>query len=496
MGRRHNKPQKPLWPVSPNYASQQWPGLVGWWPGNGSGGILRDCSGRNNHGMLTNFAAPFTATSGWAPGYQGGNGALAFDGTNDYVNVGTPSALAFEYTDKFSIDAWIRTPTTTAYSNVTFVSKILGVNPFTGYALASVDNTHYTAYLINSTGGAYIRVDFPRLNNTLSQHVRMTYSGNGLASGVVLRVNGIVQPPTVVIDALSGSSILTSANVCISSNNGGSAWASAEIEDVKIHKGPAALGIGSSTFDPATRWSLRWTPTRAAWSFPAAVGIVYDASSNSGYQTAASSYSWSHTCTGSNRGLAVDISLLSVPGTTVSGITYNGIALSFVGAKSTVSGAGRVEQWFLANPASGTNTIAVTLSAAVGSAGTAVSYTGVHQTSPTEAFNSAQATNVGATDATVSITTVAVNDWVHGAIATSDTAITANQTSRNNVTGAAGSGANEDTGPIASPGATTISYTDVGALATWAIAGYAIRPTTASGLGNRRRRIIIASGVN
>jgi len=207
--------------------------------------------------------------------------------------------------------------------------------------------------------------------------------------------------------------------------------------------------------------------------------VAFDAASNSGYQTAQSTYSWSHTCTGNYRFLAVDIAVLSVPGTTVTGITYNGVPLVFIGARSTISGAGRIECWGLANPASGSHTIAVTLSASVASTGLAVSYVGVQQTTATEAFNSAQATNVGAADATVAVTSIADQDWVHGAVATDDTAITANQTSRNNVSGIGGSGADEDTGPKTPAGAVTVSYTNVGALATWAIGGYGIRPLSA-----------------
>lgn len=204
-------------------------------------------------------------------------------------------------------------------------------------------------------------------------------------------------------------------------------------------------------------------------------GVQFDAVSNSGYQAAASTYSWSHVCSGTNRFLAVDISMLSA-GQTVTGITYNGVALSLIGARTTVTSFGRIESWGLANPTSGSNTIAVTLSGSIASAGTAVSYTGVDQTTPTEAFNSNQATNVGAADATVTVTSITDNCWIHAAVATSDASITAGQTSRNNVTGAGGSGADEDTGPITPAGGTAMNYTGVGALATWAIGGYGIRP--------------------
>lgn len=211
--------------------------------------------------------------------------------------------------------------------------------------------------------------------------------------------------------------------------------------------------------------------------FVSQVGISFDSASNSGYQAASSSYSWSHTCTGDNRFLAVDVSLLSA-GSNVTSITYNGVPLVQIGAQSTVTSFGRVECWGLSNPSSGTNIIAITLSGSIASAGTAVSYTGVNQYIPSESFSSNQSTNVGAADATVSVTTLSDQDWIHAAIATSDSSITAGQTSRNNITGVGGSGANEDFGPQ-SPGSKTMSYTGVGALATWAIGAYGIRPVAA-----------------
>lgn len=148
------------------------------------------------------------------------------------------------------------------------------------------------------------------------------------------------------------------------------------------------------------------------------MSIAFDAISDSGYQTASSSYSWTHVCSGENRFLAVDVGILSVPGTTVTSITYNGVNLSFIGAKSTVSGAGRVECWGLVAPTIGSNNVVVTLSTSVSSASEAVSYTGVNQTTPTEAFNSNQATNTVDADATVTITTSIDNDWVHAVCVT------------------------------------------------------------------------------
>lgn len=212
------------------------------------------------------------------------------------------------------------------------------------------------------------------------------------------------------------------------------------------------------------------------------IGIGFDASSNSGYQAAQSSYSWSHTCTGNNRYLLVGISMLSLA-QTVSGITYNSVALTFLGAKSSITGAARVELWGLVAPSTGSNTIAVTLTGSIASAGNASSYADVNQSLSTEAFNSNQATNIGAADATVTVTTVADNDWCVDILATDDTAVTvgAGQTQTGNVSGAGGSSAMSYKGPKTPAGTVTMSWTNVGALATWATGSIALRPTTASG---------------
>lgn len=213
-------------------------------------------------------------------------------------------------------------------------------------------------------------------------------------------------------------------------------------------------------------------------------GIAFDGASNSGYQAAASTYSWSHTCAGANRYLVVGVSMLSLA-QTVTGITCNGVALTLIGVKASISGAARVELWGLVAPASGSNTVAVTLSGAIASSAGAVSFTGVHQTSPIEGFNSAQATNVGAADAMVNVTTVATDDWTVDVVATDDGSISvgAGQTERVNVTGAGGSGAMSSEGNKTPAGAVTMSWTGVGALSTWAIGSVGLRPVAAASLG-------------
>jgi hypothetical protein len=208
------------------------------------------------------------------------------------------------------------------------------------------------------------------------------------------------------------------------------------------------------------------------------MAIAIDASSNSGYQTAQSTYSWSHTCSGDHRILIVSVSMLSVAGSSVTGITYNSIALTKIRSDASVSGAVRTELWRLIAPATGANTVEVTLSAGLDSISAANSFTGVDQINPIDAQNGASATNVGAADATVSVTTVADGCVVVDSVGTDDTAITvgAGQTQRSNVTGTLGSGASSSEGPKSPAGAVTMSWTDVGAAATWTISVVSLAP--------------------
>ena len=233
------------------------------------------------------------------------------------------------------------------------------------------------------------------------------------------------------------------------------------------------------------------------------MAIAFDVAGNSGDLTATNTYSGNASWNGTNRILCVDVSMLG-PGVTVSSMTYGGVNCTLIGAISTVTSFGRVEQWRIlqsdvsysgANrgmptglllaltypgivnaPATGANSLLVNLSGSIEFSVEWVSYTGVKQTGPTEGFNSAQATNMGvATDASVIVTTISSNDWVHAAVVANKTNITAGQTNRNNISGVLGSGGNEDNGAPKYPaGAVTMSYTAMGITTTWAIAGYGL----------------------
>ncbi len=219
-----------------------------------------------------------------------------------------------------------------------------------------------------------------------------------------------------------------------------------------------------------------------------ALGIQFDAAANSGYQAAggANPFTVSASWNGSNRMLSIDVSILSVTDT-VTAMTYGGAVCTFVGAQNVVGGVGRVEQWRICQndsgaPGAGSNTLSVTLSGSVAYSIEWTSYTGVNQATPTEAFSGNSGVNAGsATNATVVVTPVTNLDWVHAALATSQSSgIASSQRSRNVVAGALGTGANADTGPISPVAAQTMTWTGEGVTSGWATAGYGIVPQSFS----------------
>jgi uncharacterized repeat protein (TIGR01451 family) len=109
---------------------------------------------------------------------------------------------------------------------------------------------------------------------------------------------------------------------------------------------------------------------------------------------AANTVTLAHTSTGSNLVLVVGVSMniSARTATTVSGVTYNGVALTRAGFHNDSINLRRVEIWYLAGPAIGNHNVVVTESiSGSGNIGTVVgatTFTSADQTSPIRAFAS------------------------------------------------------------------------------------------------------------
>jgi hypothetical protein len=180
--------------------------------------------------------------------------------------------------------------------------------------------------------------------------------------------------------------------------------------------------------------------------------IALDVASNSGAKNNISSYSWSHTCTGTNLLLAVgDSHRTGTSDYAVTGITYNSVAMSYI--RTDLINGRRSTIYYLIAPATGSNTVAVTYAYLnTTGVGGAVSYTGAKQSGQPDANNGATASTG---DPSVSVTTVANNCWVFSCVS-SVYALTCDNTQRWNVAnGKAGSDTN---GPKTPAGAKTMSW--------------------------------------
>lgn len=140
------------------------------------------------------------------------------------------------------------------------------------------------------------------------------------------------------------------------------------------------------------------------------MSVAFDATTTNDGNAVANHITFSHTVTGSNPVLLIGTN----PGgsNTVSGITYNGVALTLL-HDDVVTGSTtqRCGIWVLINPATGAHTVDLTVSGATGFVSTRVaSYTGVAQSGFPDASNYNQQTSAVNTF-TNSVNTVADNCW-------------------------------------------------------------------------------------
>ena len=229
-------------------------GLVGHWTFDGptiSGTTVKDVSGSGNNGTMVNAPAV-------TPGVLGQ--ALSFNGSNQYITIGTSATFNYERTQLMTICAWIK-PVSVSENNVgrAIVSKLQGSPNYTGWEfnqyVPSAVNNGLQLYLINTFPGNSISASAANiLTAGVWQHACVTYNGNSLVSGVTFYVNGVAHSAFSDINTLSGS-ILSSASTAIGGRPaGGNGYFNGSIDDVRIYNRalPASqitqlydLGLGS-----------------------------------------------------------------------------------------------------------------------------------------------------------------------------------------------------------------------------------------------------------
>lgn len=293
MASRHYKPFKPDWPVSVNWDSPQAQGLVGWWPGSGAGGKLWDASGLGNHGTLTNFAAPFTATSGWTSGVDGGRSGLALDGVDDQISVPTDAApFKISGLTPFGYSFWFKL--LAAPSNGGFKTLIAkgyngSVVPYysdfrtilSGSSPTSVNHL-VAANFSGSSFGAISAIDFSQTAN-LGVWWHMTAAFG--RSQITLYINGA--PNGTPGSRLSITDNAKPLTLGYFDNNGTlTRWTNVVFDDIRFYIGEVTASLAYAMYSQPTRWQLRYVPGRRVYSFGSGLAPP---SVNSGFFFAAGS---------------------------------------------------------------------------------------------------------------------------------------------------------------------------------------------------------------
>jgi hypothetical protein len=134
------------------------------------------------------------------------------------------------------------------------------------------------------------------------------------------------------------------------------------------------------------------------------MAIAYD-NSTAGGKSTGTSQTFAHTCTGDN--LVIIVGILTVGSDTVSGVTYNGVAMTRVDAQAGGGECGYL--YILANPATGANNVVISTSSSVDIYGFAASYTGCAQGGQPDAHAKNSAT---ATSLTAAVNTGVDNCWL------------------------------------------------------------------------------------
>lgn len=126
-----------------------------------------------------------------------------------------------------------------------------------------------------------------------------------------------------------------------------------------------------------------------------AATVGYDTSTGA-TDLVVSSLTWSHTCSGTNRLLVVGVTINDGTSESVTGVTYNGVAMTSAGSVALSANGDEVSLWYLVNPASGANNVVATFSATMDVViGESISFTNVHQATPIG--TQVEATGIGTT---------------------------------------------------------------------------------------------------
>jgi hypothetical protein len=204
-------------------ASAQVPitGLIGYWTfDEGNGTTALDSSGNNNNGTLLNSPT-------WVTGKVGD--ALQFDGINDWVSIGNPTTLNNK--GPYSISAWIKPSALDGY----IVAK--RTNEQTGYWRLGTGLDNKLGWFKDTSESTHVSAASKAGILTLNtwQHVALTWDGTLSGTEAKIYLNGVEVDYSIRQNGTGKILSDSLNNFAIGSRNGGSAFFSGSIDEVKFY---------------------------------------------------------------------------------------------------------------------------------------------------------------------------------------------------------------------------------------------------------------------
>lgn len=197
------------------------------------------------------------------------------------------------------------------------------------------------------------------------------------------------------------------------------------------------------------------------------MAIAFDAATDGGLTLADTSLTWSHTSAGNLLVVGVfgDNVADDATGNHITGVTYNGVAMTEVN-RAADSSDRWCYQFYLLGPAAGAHNVVISASTTIAMAGMSVSYSGVKQSGQPDA--STTNTSAGATTITTNLTTVADNSWTVLAAKVANSQPSASTGSTQRLSNSDGLGMYDSGAAIHPAGSTSMAVTN-GASNAWGV---------------------------
>jgi len=205
-------------------------GLVGYWTFDGKdiyGTTVLDSSGNANVGTLTAGPAPTIGKIGQA---------LKFDGVDDYINLGSPTALDNLSSGPVSYSAWAYFDTLTGAKSV--ISPSDGASDYVnGIGLATPGNPN--RWLFRRKCVTQDLTAETAVGTTVAgawQHIAATWDGSATADNLHIYYNGVDMPHTASnLDCIGGFTTDNTASISIGRNNANESYTNGRLDDVRVY---------------------------------------------------------------------------------------------------------------------------------------------------------------------------------------------------------------------------------------------------------------------